>query len=584
MFALSLEAAPVRSVHSTVELVAEAPQADGSFLAGAYFRLDPGWHVYWQNPGDSGEPPTLSWDLPEGWTAGPILWPAPKRIPVGPLVNFGYEGDVLFAVKLSPPAGRSAPKRLEAKTGFLICKEECLPAEAELGIDLPAAPRPELFAVNEKRLPKPLASRASAAPTKRGYVLEAAGLSAPAWFFPQEEQVLANAAEQDSSFKNGALRLELTAAPQAALRAGRLRGVLSAGADAWSVDIPVRASGFGEPARAALFAFLGGLLLNLMPCVFPVLSLKILSFVKDPAGAAKSGAAYSAGVVASFWVLAGLLFALRSAGHALGWGFQLQSPIVVGLLAALFLAMAFNFLGFFEIGVSLTRLGGGNRGAFATGALAVVAATPCTAPFMGAALGYALLLPPAGAFAVFTALGLGMAAPYAALAARPSWLAFLPKPGPWLDTFKKAMSVPMLMTAAWLLWVLARQLAPASAASGPVRWTPWSAKAVAEARAAGRPVLVNFTAAWCITCQVNDKAALGTQAGADLYARTGTAVFKADWTSRDAGITRALEALGRSGVPVYAYYARGASQAALLPSLLTPAILESALTPKEARP
>ena len=398
-----------------------------------------------------------------------------------------------------------------------------------------------------------------------------------------------------------------------------------------------------ELARAAGLAFLGGLLLNLMPCVFPVLFLKGLALVnsgnEERHRLRAHGFVYAAGIVVSFWVLVGALLVLRAAGAKLGWGFQFQSPVFLALMAGLLFFLGLSLAGQFEIGLTLTSAGGslaskqGYTGSFFTGVLAVIVATPCTAPFMGAAVGYALSQSVAGTFAVFTALALGLAAPYVALTLHPAWTRWLPKPGAWMEVLRQAVSVPIFVTVIWLAWVLARAygssvlaavmvgflllaiagwflgrwpgrrwasavaaaivvaviaisaIAPGRlAASGsagdsevPRGWQPWSAAAVSRSLAAGQPVFVDFTASWCLSCQVNERVALTKPEVEQAFGARNVVLMKADWTRHDEAITQVLSSLGRSGVPAYALYTPGQSEPQMLPEVLTPGIVTDAL-------
>ncbi|MBI5201254.1 MAG: thioredoxin family protein [Elusimicrobia bacterium] len=580
----------MRAAHSEARLVAERDSSE----PGAAFRLalvlkpDPEWHVYWKNAGDSGSAPILRWKT-TGLETGEPSYPTPSRLPVGPLVNFGYaqETPLMIPARLSPGA-KEGRATLDAE--WLVCQEECVPAKGRFELRVGAGPRRRSAAwaavekISEGRFPARPDGVALRATRETEAIRLAVGLPAPqaAFFFPGEPLVLDNAAEQALTTKEGGFELRLPLSPEATPE--RLSGVLALeGGAGYAVDVPVGLGGAGLGAALGL-AFLGGLLLNLMPCVLPVLSIKILGFLESKRESARAqGLAYSAGVVASFWAVAGLLLLLRAQGHRLGWGFQLQSPFVLAGLAALFFALGLNLAGLFEIGAGLTRLGAfttgaqGLGGSFASGALAVVVATPCTAPFMGAALGAALALPPAASFAVFTALGLGMSLPYAALSAFPAGLGLLPRPGAWMETFKRVLSVPMFATGIWLSWVLALQLGVLKGGA-KLGWEPYSAAALESHLSRGEDVFVDFTAAWCVTCQVNERMVLERGEARSALQRPGLALLKADWTSRDAAITEALERLGRDGVPVYAVYSPGRPPK-LLPTVLTPSLVVEAVAP-----
>jgi thiol:disulfide interchange protein DsbD len=411
-------------------------------------------------------------------------------------------------------------------------------------------------------------------------------------YFPFDEGRIHNAGPQ--SFDG--TRLSIPVALQPAGPFNRVKGVLVGSPQAIEIDLPVtgRVAGGGGAsevpglALALLFAFAGGLILNLMPCVLPVLSIKVLGFAGqgagDPRAMRSHGLLYGLGVLASFWLLAGLLLALKTLGHEIGWGFQLQSPAFVAFLAALFLVLALNLSGLFEFGSVLPsglatfRAGHARLDAFLTGVLAVAVASPCTAPFMGAALGYALGEDAFGALAVFTALGAGMALPYVALAFKPGWLRWLPRPGAWMGRFKQLLALPLYATVAWLAWVLVLQVAPPSEARAAGPWEPYSEARLAALTAGDKPVFVDFTAAWCVTCQVNKQLVLGRPEVEGLFRERGVTLLRADWTRRDAEITRALAALGRNGVPVYVLYLPG-GEAKLLPELLTRDAIVAALGP-----
>jgi thiol:disulfide interchange protein DsbD len=668
-------AAPVRTDNVEAELVSSrAAVAPGErFTAALREKIRAGWHTYWRNPGDSGAPSEIAWKLPDGFAAGPLQFPLPTPIRVGPLVNYGYEGEVLLPVEVTAPASlKPGPVDLPAHASWLVCADICIPEEVDLSlhIDGAAAGRDDpvwapRIAAALAAVPKPAGLNAVLSPMNGRFQLTASGgpLAGAAirnpYFFPFAGDAVDHAAKQPASFEQNGVALTLSPSAIGNIGKGPLAGVLAfetKDGGAWvrrGVEIeaklgppppaspaPRAAGGIGL-AAAIGFAFLGGLILNIMPCVFPVLSIKALSLARgsDAAEARRHGLFFLVGVLASFLALAGGLIALQAAGAAVGWGFQLQEPLVVGGLALLFFAIGLNLIGAFEIGGGLQNLGGGlaarggEAGAFFTGALAVVAATPCTAPFMGAALGFAATQPPAQSLVVFASLGLGFAAPFTALSLVPALRAWMPKPGPWMARFKEFLAFPMFAAAAWLVWVLTQQAgamgalaamaafiavgflvwaqrafrapaarwgsaalallllgaagwslrpAPANAAraepaSLPLSGEAWSPQREAALRAAGRPVFVNFTAAWCVTCQVNERVALRAPEVARAFAAAHAAYLEADWTQRDAVIAKTLAAHGRAGVPLYLLYPSGDAPARVLPQILTPGIVLDAL-------
>jgi thiol:disulfide interchange protein DsbD len=644
---------------------------------GLYFKLEPGWHVYWSNPGDSGEPPHIRWTLPDGVTAGPLQFTAPKRLPLGPLMDFGYENEVLFPFKLEiAQSVKPGIAVLHAKVDWLVCREVCIPGKAELEIAqkivaiAPAAnpddgPGAEIWKRLAVLLPDSLPSADIAVfqTTAAGFRLAVTTgqRETQAIFFPEDEDILDNPAPQTVMPTATGLVLDLKKDANLTTNPAQLKGVLElAGGRNYEIDAtpgsvvaPPAPSAFSFAALASTvcFAFLGGILLNLMPCVFPVLFLKGLALVQSGSEERHKlrahGLVYTAGIVVSFWALVALLLGLRAAGATLGWGFQFQSPIFLALMAALLFFLGLSLAGQFEIGLTLTSAGGslaakqGYAGSFFTGVLAVIVATPCTAPFMGTAIGYALAQSAAVTFAIFTALALGLAAPYLALTLRPAWTRVLPKPGAWMDILKQAVSVPIFGTVIWLAWVVADAYganlllallsiflllaiagwflgrwpakrwstvvavlllltalvacitAPKELATGPsstsnqsssegltarsAAWQPWSADAVQHALAGGQPVFVDFTASWCLSCQVNERVALSRPEVMQAFGAKNVALFRADWTREDPAITQALTTLGRSGVPVYALYSPGENDPQLLPQVLTPGIVMDAI-------
>ncbi len=683
---------PQRSERIEAELVPlSAWAAPGSTaVVGVRQAIQPGWHTYWRNPGDSGGPTTLVWSLPPGVRAGEIVWPLPQRQRLQGLTNFGYEGEVFLPVPVEIPAaakpGTWLPIRVEAT--FLVCSDEmCVPDRLTLALDLPiregvapvaGAVGTRLQAVVETA-PRPAGITAHA--TLDGQTLRLTATGGPlagldlsqASFFPFDGDVIDHAAAQFGQRGPAGVTLELAAATGLIRKglSGPVAGVLSTDKGAWEIvaepgpPLPGASGGgavaatpdaFGQaeppPAtgwmallQAAGFAFLGGLILNLMPCVFPVLAMKAASLARsahDPAEARRDGLAFTAGVLATFAGLAAVLLILRAGGQAIGWGFQLQSPAVIAGLALLMLAVALNLSSVFEIGGGLQKLGGsrlarlpGGSGAFFTGVLAVVVAAPCTAPFMAFALGAALVMPAPAAMAVFLMLGLGLALPYLAVSLSPRVLDRLPRPGPWMETLRQLLSLPMYGAALWLIWVFARQTdgaatvwlvgacvvaGIAAAALGPLgerlasgrRWIgaaggagvvlalvlagvsaavapadeaertlaadAWSQARVDAALAQGRPVLVNFTADWCVSCKINERTALGSPRVERALKQANAVYLKADWTRRDDVIARELQRHGRSGVPLYLLYRPGEAEPRILPQLLTEGVVVEALT------
>lgn len=605
LYAQDSSAASAYQAHTQVELIADTDQIQPGieFQAGVLFRMDPEWHVYWKNPGDSGMTPVFKWDLPEGISAGEVQWPTPKKIDLPPLSSYGYEGEVLLAVpfQVSPDFNPNAPIRLKVKVEWLACKVECIPGQAELEIATPFPVRTDIFEKTKARYP--IQDHAFEIHAERfdknielTFFPQAGPVLEQAYFFPENAELVAHAETQSFTVLPQGYRLSVPLAVTQPKILKRLRGVLVSGERAWEIDIPfeTNAAPIETPLRfqvAVLFAFLGGLILNLMPCVLPVLSLKVLSFVNESRlsrdSALKQGLIFTAGVLISFWVLAGALMLLKSGGQQIGWGFQLQSPWFVAGLAIVFLILAFNLFGFFEIGLSLTGAGQnlsakkGWAGTFASGILAVVVATPCTAPFMGMALGYALTQPAWVAWAVFTALGLGLASPYVLLCANPAWLRFIPKPGPWMVTLKKLLGVLLLLTALWLGWIFAVQTGllkfTEQKFAHQLNWEPYSEMRLAQLLADGKPVFVDFTAAWCLTCQVNERLALDRKETAALFKNYKVTALKADWTSRDETITRALAAHGRNSIPFYLFYPGKGEEPIILPEILTPKIIRETL-------
>ncbi len=665
-----------------LSLAQGVPAAGGTVTLGLHQRIAPGWHTYWRNPGDSGEPTKIAWTLPQGFSASDIVWPHPERLPFGQLANYGYSDEVLLRVNVVVPAGIKPGDNVTfvGNASWLVCNEICIPEEAVLDLTLPivdGAPalneqwRPA-FDAAAKRVPVNSNSfDARFAANDNGVTLfffptlSRIERGIGSQFFPYEKGLIKSSSAQVSQPRAGGFAFALSAGWK--LRDAQKRksietidGVLVLapvnGEVPQSFEVTVR-RGTVPPApvaaandlplwQALLFALLGGLILNLMPCVFPILSMKALSLVK--AGHAErpwmDGLAYLFGVVTTFVGLAAALLAFRAAGEDAGWGFQLQSPIIVAALAYVLVAVGFNLSGVFQVAGSAQGAGQslanqpGVIGAFFTGILAVVVAAPCTAPFMGAAMGFAFAQSAAITIVVFIAMGVGLALPWVIFSFSPALIRLMPKPGEWMERFKQFLAFPMYGAAAWLVWVLSQQVAPeglfrvmlgivmlglaawalgvaqerraqgksrllssvlfllglASAIGilvppfaqrtatigtaeatngGALPSQPFSAARLAALRNEGRPIFVNLTAAWCVSCLYNEQVALSSAAVAEAFRATGTAYLVGDWTNRNAEIGALLKQYGREGVPLYLHFSSGGGEPKVLPQILTESMM-----------
>jgi thiol:disulfide interchange protein len=724
--------ATITQPHVTAELIPQKTliEAGKSFDVILHLHSDPEWHTYWINPGDAGLATTIKWTLPPGFAAGPIQWPTPEKHNMGPLMTYGYAGDVYLLTTITPP-NSNLPEHfdIKAKASWLVCKEECIPGKGEFSLSFNSGAAKQGVPVNNTKFFEQARIRLPIPNTqwdvKAGYNNKPgiSGTSDQAlwiqftlksneqpirvghlYFFPEQANAL-NANEDDNSKPDSEkplseFLLTLTL-QQNGEKPPQVSGVLVSdqplmgGAKAVYIsafptdakDIPTTSASLASPASPATTgtsgtgyrpplqgkgpsptapplliavlgaAFIGGLILNLMPCVLPVLSLKVFSLMKhagqNPKTAWLQGAAFTAGVVISFWVLAGLLLGLRAAGHQLGWGFQMQSPGFVLALIFLFFLLALNLFGVFELGASLVGLDakatnhlGGLASSFGNGALATLAATPCTAPFMGSALGFAAQQSAFISLLIFTFLALGMATPYLLLTIFPGALRFVPKPGAWMEAFKQFMGFLLMATVIFLVyvfgalvgygttplllfglllmglaaWVYGRWNTPSNStwirvvavviavgifgcavkwcvmgAKGDVGvvksaddqrsslqksddWQPWSPAAVDAALAQNRLVFVDFTAAWCLSCKVNEAVALGTDAVHKAFADKNVALFRADWTQADPQISKTLRDFNRDGVPLYLLYSpKDKTNPQVLPEVLTPGIVLNAL-------
>ncbi len=697
---------PYKANHLTAELVSLAPSvAPGSSVqVGLVVSLEEHWHVYWANAGFAGYPPSIKWTLPDGVTAGPMQFPVPSRLPLGPAMDFGYEDNTAFPVKISvAPNVKPGTIHLDAKVNWVVCRESCIPGKAHMGLDLVVAPNAqpgaEIGAVGAalKAIPSALPANwnLTATGSEKNLTItfhpdepvKTAGIE----FYPYDEGTIDDAAPQPVINLSGdRYRLCLNRAEDPAhagqfaplpstvhallkiadgegyeftapVTAGDTSDCNTAAATASASANAAKAAGIAGTAPKTLsatatashltalpaigLAFLGGIILNLMPCVFPVLFLKGLSLVQSHGEERKHmrahGLVYTLGILVSFWVIVAALLIVRGTGQHIGWGFQLQSPTFIAILAAGLFFFALSLAGQFDLGLSLTSAGGslakqeGYTGSFFTGVLATVVATPCTAPLMGAAIGYALAQSAIVTFAVFTALALGLATPYLLLTLQPSWTNLLPRPGAWMETLKHLTAVPLFATVIWLTWVYGRlhitgqegaesdaigylllcflmvavagwtlHKWPARRGStigavlfiavglalplsrpkvvivvtndhqgvvqspGHLAWAPYSQAALDAARAAGHPVFIDFTAAWCLSCQVNEKLVLKSQEVEQQLTQHHVTLLRADWTQYSPDITAQLSSLNRSGVPTYVIYPTS-GQPDVLPELLT---------------
>ncbi len=718
IFAVSASSAQISSSnHVETKLVSNVLEipAGGTFWIALRQKIRPNWHTYWKNPGDAGEPIRIEWNLPLGFEASEIYWPVPVRIPVGPLMNFGYKGEVFILTEITAPAALEDGRQfaVSAHAEWLVCEDICIPEEADLEISMRATTgeaQPDPVWAPDIEAARSALPRLAPWPTRVAMLNDEVVVSIEAddlveifrteriedvAFFPEEDGIVRNAAPQTVRYGRAGFSVSVEAGHKVAGIGGispfdPVRGIVvirdredrrdvggsrvvafeleatvgeiaagtltsqAAGLDAEDPPIPTAGVSFIE---AFVFALVGGLILNLMPCVFPVLSMKAVGLVQaaqeNPNTVRTSGLAYGAGVVSSFIGIALLLILFRAAGEEIGWGFQLQSPEFVTLMAYLMFLVGLNLSGVFEVGRPLVSIvgretpSGGAIGSFGTGVLATAVATPCTAPFMGTATGFALTQTPALCLSIFTALGLGMALPYVALSFLPGLAAILPRPGVWMERFRQLLAFPMYATVVWLIWVLSQQTGSTGvlvaltglvllgfaswlfdeirnvgsawryvgaliallgifaalavigyqtvdtseievAARPPMAQTltpePFSDHRLKELRADGRAVFVNFTAAWCITCLVNERVALNGSKLAERFKQDNVAYLKGDWTNRDPEITRALARHGRNGVPLYLMYAPGTSvdEATVLPQILTEATVLSALDDMKA--
>ncbi len=644
--------------HVKVRWLAPTTLATSGSAMGFHFALEPGWHVYWKNPGDSGAAPKFVFS-PESARVGPMQWPAPQRLPVAHLTNFGYSDEVVYWFRVQP--NHAGKVKLEANLEWLVCKEECIPGFAKLSLSRIAdseggerwqSKDKALLAKFQQRTPDanvPNPWKVVKAEILAGHLKITLQHSVPLADSLEYEVFPANAewlqtgpvtyTRSESSLLTAKIPIQSTAL--AANMKSHLLVTSAVGVHELS-DVQVSSSTSLTAAATAtteslwlllLSALLGGILLNLMPCVFPVLSIKILSLLKSGSAPTQArlqdSSAYAAGVLFTFVGLGLIFLLLREAGASIGWGFQLQQPGIVLALAVLFWLMGLNFLGAFHFGDSVANFFGRRESpssSFATGVLAVFVAAPCTGPFMGAALGAATTLSAPAALSIFASLGFGLALPYVALSLWPGLLRFLPKPGAWMETLKQFLAFPLFATVLWLLWVLTQQtdanfglqasgillvlsfcvwLANRSRRPGKIAasfvavavllftftnlpkteskaplandkgWAPYSATDISKARLNNQAVFVDFTAAWCITCQVNKQVVLNTTATQKIFQSQNVKLIRADWTQQDPEITKALAEFSRNSVPLYVFYPRGGGEPLILPQILSQSMIEN---------
>ena len=625
-------------------------QPGENFLVGIKFELEKDWHTYWKNPGDAGEGANIEWILPEGLKASKILWPGPERIPVEPLMTFGYNNEVVLLTELTAAQALIFPLKIKANVNWFTCKDICIPQEGVVdlvinkGDSIPSIDSKEINSYLEK-VPTQFSQNYRVEQLDNKYFLQAdindGKHFQSMYFFPNEYGLTGYTEEQvyEKNLNSFILELEVS---KANLNPKIFEGVIEASNDEgkfyFEISYPLSSIESDESQSIILlvvFAFIGGLILNIMPCVFPILSIKILRFVEHSENSStqtyKFGLFYALGVILSFLLIAVALLALKASGENIGWGFQLQYPLVISILFYLFIALGYMFMSNIVFGSQLGQLSlaaqvkNESLESFLTGVLAVVVASPCTAPFMGSAVGFAILQPSVNSILIFLSLGIGFALPYLILSIKPSLLSFLPKPGAWMETFKQFMAFPMWASALWLLWVLSGQvdldtvilvliggllislslwlMEKNTSERISIKWlvrlsailifivsllilpTSYSYKTsqdsknlsytedlLNEFRDTNELIFLNFTADWCITCKVNERVALNSSEVKELIKKKNIKYIEADWTRKNEDIAKKLEEFGRSGVPLYLLYP-SKGDPIILPEILTEDIL-----------
>ena len=626
-----LLANPVETGHAKASLITNLQSSDQeSFYVGVRLQMQDGWHTYWENPGDSGSPFEANWSTDDGVIIENVQWPTPITIPYPPLMTYGYEGDIVFPFQVFR-SQETELKTISVDFNFLICADICIPESASLSLDLSSASPSEFLNTQINNLPtKTINTNSSIEDDNLVISFQYTESFSNAYLFPRESgnffypenQLLEQIDDTNYKISIPLLDSNLSA----------FSGILSLDGNGFQIKEKFSSQGGISLWQAILFALIGGLILNLMPCVFPVISLKVLSFVSmggdDHTKIRNHALAFVGGVMSTFLSIAAALMIIRSSGSMIGWGYQLQSPVVVGILTLIMLGIGLILLTNINIGTGLTTLGNSVQskndysGSFFTGVLAVVVASPCTAPFMGAAVGYALLQPSFATLPIFLSLGLGFAGPYVVLALKPDWISSLPKPGAWMETLKQFFAFPMIATALWLMWVFMVQTSgdaliqllilglvlgiaiwmiatfksswkwigliatvilsiqifnnlpsPISSDQNNNNSTNWSLVSEPNLQANNQAYLINFTAAWCITCQTNEKAALSRPSVQEYLSAQNITYIKADWTNRNEEIAAGLAKYNRSGIPLYIFWKPGMAESKILPAVLTEDIL-----------
>lgn len=622
---------PVETGHARASLITNLQDSQQeSFYVGVRLEMQEGWHTYWENPGDSGSPFDAQWNVDQGIIVENVEWPTPVTIPYPPLMTFGYEGDVVFPFKVFRAIDSNLSK-INLEFDFLICADICIPEKASLSLDLSTALPDSLVDEAVKSLPADFIQTQSVVEGDHLKIkFKSSQPVSNAYLFPREDNLFAYTPTQKwNRLSEDTYEI---AVPILNDEVGSFSGILRINDEGFQVKEELESAPSMSLWQAILFALIGGLILNLMPCVFPVISLKVLSFVSmggnDNSKIRNHALSFVGGVMSTFLSIAAALIIIRSTGSMIGWGYQLQSPIVVGILTLIMLGIGLILLTNINFAAGLTTLGSSVQsrndysGSFFTGVLAVVVASPCTAPFMGAAIGYALLQPSFATLPIFIALGLGFAGPYLLLALRPDWISALPKPGAWMETLKQFFAFPMIATALWLMWVfmvqtsgdalilllilgliLAIAIWMIATFKGRWKWVgmlatflaaiqmfnnlpentselaadssaeQWSLAIESDLQAQDQAYLINFTAAWCITCQTNEKTAFARDKVKEYLKNQDITYVKADWTNRNEDIAIGLARYERTGIPLYIFWKPGMPGSKILPAVLTEDIL-----------